>query len=188
MGNILYINANIRENSRTRILAETVLKSFGGDVTEVCIAGSDIKPLNADTLALRDRLISEGDYSHDIFKYARAFAKADEIVLSAPYWDLSFPSVVKIYFELVTVLGLTFTYTPQGIPKGLCRAKRLIYVTTAGGPVMEYNMGYDYVKALAGLYYGIPEVICFKAENLDVYGADVESIINKTIEEIKAAL
>ena len=37
------------------------------------------------------------------------------------------------YFEQINVLGITFVYTPEGYPKGLCRAKALYYVTTAGG-------------------------------------------------------
>lgn len=188
MKKILYINANIRGNSRTRILAESVLKRLGGEIKEVNLSSGDIKPLTGETLKLRESLIAEGDFTHKIFGFARDFAAADEIVLSAPYWDLSFPSIVKIYFELVSVCNLTFTYTNEGIPKGLCRAKRLIYVTTSGGPVMEYNMGFDYVKALSSLYYGIPNVICFKAENLDIYGADVEGILQRAVNEINTVL
>ena len=61
--------------------------------------------------------------------------------------------------------------------ESLCRAKRLIYVTTAGGPIMNYNFGFDYVSALAQLYYGIPDVRCFSAEMLDIIGADVPAIM-----------
>ena len=55
----------------------------------------------------------------------------------------------------------------------------MIYVTTAGGPIGEYNLGFDYVRALATLYYGIPEVKCFTAEFLDIVGADVPAIMAK---------
>jgi FMN-dependent NADH-azoreductase len=109
---------------------------------------------------------------------AKQFASAETIVIATPYWDLSFPAVVKTYFENITVTGLTFAYGNDGIPQGLCNGKRLIYVTTAGGPIV-YNFGYDYVSTLAKGFYGIKDVQCVKAEGLDIYGADVLSIMDK---------
>ena len=35
------------------------------------------------------------------------------------------------------MVGITFRYTSEGVPEGLCRAKRLNYVTTAG--VEDYD-------------------------------------------------
>ncbi len=123
-------------------------------------------------------------FSPDLFRYARQFAEADEIIIAAPYWDLLFPAVLRTYFEMVTVTGVTFYYTPEGIPKGLCKASRILYVMTAGGPVGDYNFGFDYVKALAHTFYGIPETICVKAENLDIVGADPEKILQETMDTV----
>ena len=92
---------------------------------------------------------------------------------------MMFPAVVKNYFEKITVNGLTFAYGENGIPYGLCKAKKLIYVTTSGGPII-YNFGFDYVNALAKCFYGITEVQCVKAQGLDVYGAEVNKIIEET--------
>ena len=59
-----------------------------------------------------------------------------------------------------------------------CRyCKRLVYVTTAGGPIF-YNFGFKYVSAIAKGFFGIDEVDCVKAEGLDVYGADILAIMN----------
>ena len=85
----------------------------------------------------------------------------------------------------MTVTGLTFRYAPEGTPVGMCNAKRLIYVTTAGGPLTPQNLGYEYVKALATTFYGIQNVLYFKAENLDIWGADVDGILQAAAEEIK---
>ena len=81
------------------------------------------------------------------------------------------------------VLDLSDKYTStfpnhSGMPKGLCRAKRLYYITTAGGPIFSDEFGFGYVKALANTFYGIEEVYQIKAEGLDVDGADVDKIIN----------
>ena len=93
--------------------------------------------------------------------------------MAAPLWDLSFPAILKQYLEQVTVPGVTFRYTPEGVPEGLCRAERLIYITTAGGDYFPEGFGYGYVKALAQSFYGIRKVGLIKATGLDIEGADV---------------
>lgn len=113
-----------------------------------------------------------------MFRFARQFAQADEIVIAAPYWDLMFPAVVRSYLEAVTVSGLTFEYGENGVPRGFCKAKRLVYVTTSGGPIFK-NFGFEYVDALAHAFYGIEKTECIKAEGLDVWGADVNAIMEQ---------
>lgn len=175
--NILFINACVRSNSRTLELANAVLEFLNGNVTEINLEQEAIRPLTGSSLADRDMLLRSGSLDDISLRHAHQFASADLIVLAAPYWDLSFPAAVKAYLEAVTVTGVTFHYTEEGFPEGLCKASKLIYITTAGGPIMNYNLGYDYVKALSQLYYGIPEVQCIKAENLDIIGADVSGIL-----------
>lgn len=133
---------------------------------------------------MRDESCRKGDFSNPYFKYAKQFAKADEIILVAPYWDLSFPSVVKAYLESICVVGLTFSYSDEGIPVSMCRAKKLYYVTTAGGTIADDAYGYGYVKALAQGMFGIDEVLLIKAENLDIYGSDVYKIMSEAKREI----
>ena len=111
-----------------------------------------------------------------MFSLGRDFASADTIVIAAPYYDLSFPAMLKQYFEQINVLGLTFTYSEAGVPTGLCKAKKLYYITTAGGPILSDDYGFGYVKALANIFYGIRDVYQIKAEGLDIVGADVEAI------------
>ena len=99
------------------------------------------------------------------------------MVIAAPFWDLSFPSALKIWLEYVMALGVTFHYSENGMPQGLCKAKRLFYVSTAGGPVLPSHMGFDYVNALAKNYFSIEQTALFSAENLDVIGADTKAIL-----------
>ena len=161
MEKILFINACIRPNSRTLELANCVLEKLSGEVEEVKLYEEELFPLTLKEMALREKSAKNKDFSHDAFRLAKQFALADTIVLAAPYWDLMFPAIVKNYFEIITVNGLTFAYGENGIPHGLCKAKKLIYVTTAGGPIV-YNFGFDYVNALAKSFYGIKEVKCVK--------------------------
>ena len=178
MSQILFINACVRENSRTLELARTVLKKLGEDFTELKLYETHLAPLDTEGMRARDAAFAKKDFSDDRFALARQFAAAETIVIAAPYWDLMFPSILKVYFENVTVNGLTFAYGERGIPEGLCRAKRLIYVTTSGGPII-HNFGYDYVCAIAKSFFGIEDVRCIKAEGLDIRGADVSSIMQR---------
>lgn len=178
MKKILFINACVRPNSRTLELAKHVLSNLQGNIEEINLFNVNISPLDKKGLEIRENASITKDYSNREFIFAKQFAQADEIVIAAPYWDLMFPAVVKNYFEKITVSGLTFAYGENGIPYGLCKAKRLIYVTTSGGPIV-HDFGFDYVNALSKSFYGIAEVQCVKAQGLDIYGADVTNIIEE---------
>ena len=180
---ILFINACVRQASRTRRLAERLLARLGGPVTEIRLEDLRFPKVDEGFLAERDRLIAAGRFDAPLFEQARLFAAADTIVVAAPYWDLSFPAALKQYFEQICVLGLTFRYA-EDRPVGLCRAQRLYYVTTAGGPIYSDEPGYGYVSALARTFYGIPQTDCIKAENLDLVGADVEGLLRAAEAEI----
>ena len=173
--NILFINACVRENSRTLYLAKHLLSKLDGNITELNLEQENIQAMNASSLTYRDKCIHNGSLDAPILRYAHQFAAADAIVIAAPFWDLSFPSSLKNYIEAITVSGITFTYV-DNIPKGLCNAKKLYFISTCGGP-FSYDFGCNYIKALAQGFYGIPEFYCFKAEFLDVVGTDVEGIL-----------
>ena len=186
MAKILFINACVRPNSRTLDLAKHVLAQLSGEVEEVNLYEEKLTPLGLAEMEIRDNAARSKDFSDETFALARQFADAETIVIAAPYWDLMFPAVVKNYFEKVTVNGLTFAYGANGIPHGLCNGKRLIYVTTAGGPIV-HNFGYDYVVALAKGFYGIKDVQCVRAEGLDIYGADVAKLMMDAKNAFKGA-
>lgn len=186
MEHILFVNACPREGSRTLELARHLLDKLEAPVEELSLFEENLLPLNGKTLALRDKMIAQGNPEHPIFKYARQFAKADTVVIAAPFWDLSFPSALKIWLEYVMALGVTFRYDENGLSQGLCKAKRLFYVSTAGGPVLPSHMGFDYVDALAKNYFSIPRTMLFSAEDLDVIGADPEAILARAKEQMDA--
>ena len=179
---LLYINACVRgEGSRTDALAKKLLAKLG-DYTEVCLEQERIPPLDAHSLAKRDALIASGDREDPMLRYALQFARADTIVIAAPYWDLGFPACLKAYLENIYVTGITSQYSPEGIPVGLCRAGELYYVTTAGGPYMP-QFSYEYIRALATGAFGIPRTTLIKAEMLDIVGSDPLEILSRAAEE-----
>ena len=183
MNKILFVNACTRENSRTLQLAEHVLNSLNGEREDINLYKIDLLPLDAKGIKSREMASQTNDFSDNVFNLAKQFGAANTIVIAAPYWDLMFPAVVKSYFEAVTVSGLTFVYGKNGIPKGLCKAKKLIYITTSGGPII-HNFGYEYISALGKSFYGIDEVKCISAQGLDIYGADVDSILQNAMDSV----
>ncbi|MBQ3303238.1 MAG: NAD(P)H-dependent oxidoreductase [Clostridia bacterium] len=176
-GTILFVNACVRKASRTQRLAEKLLEKLGGPVEEIRLDGIAFPAVDEGFLEERDRLISGGDFGAPVFDLARRFSKAETVVIAAPYWDLSFPAALKQFFEQINVVGITFRYTDDGVPVGLCRAKRLFYVTTAGGSYVPEAFGFGYVRALAQGFYGIPDVRQVRAVGLDIAGADVDAIM-----------
>ena len=181
MGNkILFINACIRDNSRTEELSRFLLEKLDGEINGIDLYKENLVPLDRKGLEKRNN----HDYSGDEFVYAKEFASADTIVIAAPFWDLSFPSVLKVYFENITVSGITFEYSKEGRPVSKCCAKKLYYVTTSGGPIGNNNFGFDYVKALAQIFFGIENVCFFSAEGLDIFGADVDAIMDEAKKNI----
>ena len=185
-GPILFINACVSKASRTLRLAEKLLEKLDGPVEEVRLKDIAFPAVDEDFLNMRDLLISKEDFSDPLFDLAKQFAKAETIVIAAPYWDLSFPAVLRTYLENVYVTGLVSEYTPEGIPHGLCRARKLWYVTTAGGPYVP-DFSYDYIRALATRCFGIPETELVMAEMLDVEGFDAETIVRETADRIAGA-
>ena len=176
---ILYVNACVRGESRTGRLAEKLLSRLGKPYEELCLEKIAFPIVNEEYLNIRQQLISSGDFQNPAFDLARQFSEAETIVIAAPFWDLSFPAMLKQYLEQVNVVGITFKYSEAGVPVALCNAKRLFYVTTAGGYFVPEDYGFGYVKALAQNYYGIQDVRKIEAVGLDIYGADVSSIMRE---------
>lgn len=88
--------------------------------------------------------------------------------------DLSFPSMLRVYFEKVSVVGITFGY--EGVKSvGYCKADKVLYFSTCGGFIRGVHLGIEYVKQLAEMF-GINNF-----EKVVVEGLDVDSSIRDNI-------
>lgn len=187
MEHLLFINACVRgEKSRSLKLAQRFLDSWhkanpNGQSTEVDLCKDRLVPQYPEVLAERDALWNAGQLDHPMFAPARQFAAADKIVIAAPFWELSFPAILKIYLERITVTDITFGYDEQGKNIGLCKAKKLLFITTRGGDFSRpetawMEMGARQLEALCAMY-GIPSFQCLAAEGLDDIRRDKEAIL-----------
>lgn len=185
---ILFIDSCVSTHrSRTRQLCNAWLRRFmkehPGMVMDMVVLDQTVmQPLDLEALEHRDDLVRIKDWDDPIFKYARQFRRADYILVGAPYWDCSFPSILKVYIENIVVEDFTFQATEKGY-EGLCSCKELIYITTSGGPIGELDLGYDYIRGVGGML-GIFEYREYRAEGLDLQGADEEQIMERALREI----
>lgn len=179
----LFVNACLRgEESRTLALCKEYLAGKE-DVEEVNLAEMGLAPFSAADADYRSDQQHAGNFDDPIFALARQFAAADEIVVGAPYWDLSFPAALKVYIEHVCACGVTFHYSPEGETIGDCNASRLVYIASCGGFVEGANYGYEYVCGIAKML-GIPETRFAAAEGLDIIGMDIDAQMDKARAEI----
>ena len=182
--NLLYLNACVRPQSRTKILADYLISRLSAtEVTEFNLQEMDLQPLDQARLERRAKLIAEQVYYDKEFSAAGAFATADVIVIAAPYWDLSFPASLKVFIENINVNKIVFKYSVEGKIIPLCRAKKLYYVTTKGGYLSD-DFGFKYIEALCHNLYGIKDVVLIKAEGLDVDTNHPETILKTAMRQI----
>lgn len=161
MEQVLFVDACMRGDvSRTRTLCQAFLAQYTAlrpqcQVLHRDLTGASLPVLTGPLTQQRDQWVREGEDS-PLLAPAREVAGADLILIGAPYWDLTFPAALKVYLEWSSTLGLTFAYMPEGEQVGLSRARHLVFVTTAGGPIGTLNLGYDYLKAwgaMVGISY-----------------------------------
>lgn len=187
MEELLFINACVRgDRSRSLKLARRFLEGWqkahpDAAVTEIDLCRDRLVPQYPEVLEQRDALWQAGKLDDPMFAPARQFAAAGKIVIAAPFWELSFPAILKIYLERITVTGLTFGYDDQGRSIGLCRAEKLLLITTRGGDFSTpetawMEMGARQLEALCAMY-GIPRFQCLAAEGLDDIRNDKEAIL-----------
>lgn len=189
MKNVLFVDCCIRrEASNTRKLAKAFLSALPSDcaVTRLDLMAEDLSYFKDSYFDQREALLEENRRDHPRFRYAHQFAQADLIVIAAPFWDLSFPALLKVYIEQVSVDGITFGSTESGL-QGLCRASQLVFLTTRGGfytgDAME--MGSRYLDALH-TFFGIGAYTCIAADGMDVAGFDAAASLAAAIDRAKA--
>lgn len=190
MKHILFVNACVKRDkpSRTMRLAQAYLSKQSQTqavrIDTIVLEGLNLAPLTGEGLAAREKAIHAGDFSGEMFALARNFITADEVVIAAPYWDMSFPALLKVYLEQLCVNKLTFCYGDKGMLRSLAKVKKVVYITTAGGMIGVANFGFDYVKGLFAKLFNVTDFAFWSAEGLDIAGNDPEALLQAAIATI----
>ena len=184
----LFVNACVRgDESRTLTLCREYLSTIDDETEELDVGTLGLRPFDAEMVERRAAMQMAGDFDDPIFDIAKKFSAADHIVIGAPYWDLSFPAILKVFIEHASVCDIAFHYTEDARCEGLCKAKDITYISTCGGFVDGADFGYEYICGIANMF-GIPEVRRVQAEGLDIVGIDIEAQLDKAREQMKKLL
>ena len=185
MSKLVIINACVRQaDSRTLRIAQPIINVLSRryetvryDLPEM----DGIVPLTPSLFAERGR----GDIPSWALEAAKNIAEADRILIAAPFWDMSFPAVLKCFFEQTSLFEVTFTDNGKTCV-GLCKAPKVIYITTRGMdiPTGSYlDQGTPYLRALGSLW-NLGEMTVLDVHNTDYLTAEeLEREIQSTIEE-----
>ena len=183
MKKLIFIDACMRAGSRTRRIASPIIAELRKKYSiETVDLTRNIYPV-ADNHTLEDR--NQGIVPAEHVELAKKIAEADRIVIAAPFWDMSFPSALKVFFENMSLFGITFDSNEKEC-YGLCKAEKVMYITSRG---MNINTGdpleqaTPYIKALSHLW-GWGELTVVAAQNMDYSSAEeIEERIAKSVED-----
>lgn len=100
---------------------------------------------------LSDEDIAARDFSYALIDQ---FMAADKIVVSAPMWNFSFPSILSAYIDHIVVAGKTFEFSSEG-PRGLVSGKKIAFICARGGVGYDDKMKeYEHLVTRLGHVFG----------------------------------
>src|SRR5258705_1129218 len=101
-----------------RDLSATALPLITDDWGATQFEESTITPAQRSYLSTSDKLVEE-------------LQAADTVVIGAPMYNLSIPSLLKAWIDQIVRLGETVGYGPNG-PQGLLARKKVVVITSRG--------------------------------------------------------
>lgn len=105
----------------TRDIGAAPLPYFDGATAGALFTPADARTLEQQRIVeLSDTLVAE-------------LKEADRIVFAVPVYNFNLPAQFKSYLDYVARAGVTFRYTPEGVPEGLVKGKQVFVLTARGG-------------------------------------------------------
>ncbi|MBR6661336.1 MAG: NAD(P)H-dependent oxidoreductase [Bacteroidales bacterium] len=182
MQKLIFIDSCMREESRTKRIATPIIAELSKryEVERIALEGASYPAVDSKTL--QDR--NNGIVPEHFVDLAKKVAAADRIVIAAPFWDMSFPAILKLFIENLSLFGVTFNSDDKTC-YGLCRCQKLLYITTRGMNISTgdpLEQATPYLKALSFLW-GLGEIVTISAQNLDYSSPEeIEDKISLAIE------
>ncbi len=186
MKRLFHIDSCLRNGSKTKRIADALIDRLSERYEVETIKLSDYDfPIVKDYI-LNER--SNGYVPEEYVQIARKIADADRLVIAAPFWDMSFPSALKVFLENMSLFNVTFASNEKEC-YGLCKAEKVLYVTTRGMNIKtgdEMEQATPYIKAISRLW-GLGELHVIAAENIDYSTPEqIEEKIQNAIKEGEA--
>lgn len=179
---LMVVDACMRDgDSRTKKILQPLVAELEKryEIETVRLDADDYRAVGRKVLAER----GAGHVPEHIVEQAKRVAAADRLVIAAPFWDMSFPAIVKVWVENMSLFNITFRDAGTHF-EGLCRCQKVLYITTRGMNVATDSAldgATPYFRALSALW-GLGEVITLAAANMDYYSPDeAEAKIRSTV-------
>ena len=186
MKRLFHIDSCLRNGSKTKRIADALIDRLSERYEIETIRLSDY-----DFPVVKDGILNErssGYVPEEYVMIARKIAEADRLVISSPFWDMSFPSALKVFLENMSLFNVTFASNEKEC-YGLCKAEKVLYITTRGMNIKtgdELEQATPYVKAISKLW-GLGELHVISAENIDYSTPEqIEEKIQNAIREGEA--
>lgn len=140
-----------------RDLSKTMLPLITDEWTEAAYSEEAKRTQSQiETLATSDTLIAE-------------LLAADTVVIGAPMYNFSIPSLLKAWIDQIVRIGKTLAYGPNG-PQGLLTRKRVVIITSRGGAYEKgtsreaFDFQEPYMRHILG-FIGLTDITFIHAEN-----------------------
>lgn len=164
MKKIIYINSCIRgKDSRTVLLVNNILSGLS-DV--------EIEEINLSKLNLLPYTEFNNPVYHPVedrfFDISRKLADSDGVVIAAPFWDMSFPALLKVFLEKLSLPDIMF-HDDGKTCLGIAHCPFMFYITTRGMDIEDgthLEQASPYLKALCELW-GIKKFDYVSVHNCD---------------------
>lgn len=176
MAKVLYITAHPHDDTQSFSMAagKAFIESYqeanpSDEVVHIDLYKENIPQLDVDVFSGWGKLQSgkgfddlseqEKEKVGRLNELSDQFISGDKYVFVTPFWNFSFPPVMKAYIDSVSVAGKTFKYTEQG-PVGLLTDKKALHIQARGGiysegPAAEFEMGHRYLNIIMN-FFGVP--------------------------------
>ncbi|MEK4852095.1 FMN-dependent NADH-azoreductase [Paenibacillus sp. FSL H7-0756] len=199
MAKVLYITAHPHDETQSYSMAvgNSFIEAYKqahpqDEVIAVDLYKEHIPHIDADIFSGWGKLRSGTEFSElsteeqakvtRLAELSDQFIQADKYVFVTPFWNFSYPPVMKAYIDAVSVAGKSFQYTEQG-PVGLLTDKKALHIQARGGfyseaPAAELEMGHRHLGVMMN-FFGVPSF-----EGLFVEG---HNQVPAEAQEIKAA-
>lgn len=186
---VLYIKSNHKsdEKSYSCRMAEAFIEEYKLCNPNHIVDKIDLYKEEFPHLSLENfiKSINKDGHMYDTLKH---FMGYDKYIFSSPMWNLSVPSILKAYLDHIVIKGMSFNYSKYGMPIGLLKGKKAIYIGSRGGyypfPISLITFDYKQVKYILK-FIGIKDVKKFILQNTDRQPDKIKNNFPKTLNKIK---
>lgn len=180
---MIFVNACIREeDSRTLRIAKDILKNE--NIEEI-----DLNKMNLLPYTYSNNPVMHG-IKDEFIDLSKKIANSDGLIIAAPFWDMSFPALLKVFLEKLSIVDVMFKDTGETC-LGIAKCPFMFLITTRGMNIDDESpleQATPYLKALCELW-GIKKFDSISAYNLDYSSSSiVEEKIKNAIKEGKEKL